>query len=69
MTSNRWPLWLQIFIGFIVGIIVGSVTQAINVEDANEFSRTWIEPIGKMFLKLIKMLIAPLVMSSLFVGA
>jgi Na+/H+-dicarboxylate symporter len=53
------PLIWQIAIGFVLGIAAGAmVGPSIKV----------IEPVGKVFITLLKMLIVPLVFSSLVVG-
>jgi len=49
----------QIFIGLIVGIVVGYVWPAFGVS---------IKPLADMFLRMIKMIIAPLLFSTLVVG-
>lgn len=54
---------LQILIGLIVGVIVGIMMQG-NPDAANKF----IKPIGTLFLNLIKLVIVPLVFSSLLIG-
>ncbi|WP_283777889.1 dicarboxylate/amino acid:cation symporter [Parendozoicomonas callyspongiae] len=56
---NNLPLWLQILIGMILGIItgVGLGTDAVILK-----------PIGSLFINAIKMLIVPLVFCSLVVG-
>ncbi|MDO6617905.1 MULTISPECIES: dicarboxylate/amino acid:cation symporter [unclassified Shewanella] len=59
---SRWmsvPLWLQILIGMVLGIITGVSLG----EDAN-----YLKPIGTLFVNTIKMLIIPLVFCSLIVG-
>lgn len=55
----RLSLWQKIFIGLILGVISG-----ILLKD----KATWIEPLGTLFIRSIKMLIVPLVFSSLVVG-
>ncbi|MGL4612596.1 MAG: dicarboxylate/amino acid:cation symporter [Shewanella sp.] len=59
---SRWmavPLWLQIFVGMVLGIAVGVGFG----EQA-----TCLKPIGTLFVNTIKMLIVPLVFCSLIVG-
>lgn len=67
MSSNSekgsMKLPVRIFIGMIVGIIVGYFLQ-----DSPEIATTYIAPIGTIFLNLIKLLIVPLVFASLVVG-
>ncbi|MFC0296157.1 cation:dicarboxylate symporter family transporter [Geobacillus jurassicus] len=52
----------QIFIGLILGIIVGAVFYG------NPKVATYLQPIGDVFLRLIKMIVIPIVVSSLIVG-
>src|SRR5436189_148757 len=53
------PLTTQIFIGLVLGIIVGYVWPAFGVA---------IRPLADAFLRMIKMIIAPLLFSTLVVG-
>lgn len=55
----KLKLWHKILIGMVLGIVLGLV--------APEFA-TKIKPLGTMFINLIKMLIVPLIFSSLAVG-
>ncbi len=52
----------QILIGLILGIIVGAVFYG------NPNVATYLQPIGDIFLRLIKMIVIPIVVSSLIVG-
>lgn len=58
----RIPLWAQIFIAMVLGIVVGSILGDGVV--INEVLR----PLGTMFINLIKMLVVPLVFCSLVMG-
>lgn len=55
----RLPLWQKIMIGLILGVIVGWTLG----EHAQ-----WLAPIGTLFINAIKMLIVPLVFTSLISG-
>ena len=57
-------LSIQIFISLILSVIVGLMAG----QDALPFIKWWIAPIGTMFINLIKMMIVPVVFSSLIVG-
>jgi Na+/H+-dicarboxylate symporter len=60
LSEKKIPLIWQIGIGFILGIVAGAVLgEKVQV----------VEPVGSIFLTLLKMLIVPLVFSSLVVGA
>jgi len=52
----------QIFIGLLLGIAVGAAFYG-NPEVA-----TYLQPVGDIFLRLIKMIVIPIVISSLIVG-
>jgi proton glutamate symport protein len=58
--ASRWPsVPTQIFIGLVLGIIVGSLFPTFGVA---------IKPIADAFLRMIKMIIAPLLFATLVVG-
>lgn len=61
---KKMQLTTKIFIGLALGIVLGIILQP-NPEIANKF----IKPFGTLFLNLIKLVIVPLVFSSLVVGA
>lgn len=52
----------QIFIGLALGIAVGAVFYG------NPHVATYLQPIGDIFIRLIKMIVVPIVVSSLIVG-
>ncbi|AGK99001.1 cation:dicarboxylate symporter family transporter [Clostridium pasteurianum] len=58
----RCGLALQIVIGLVLGITVGAIFYG------NPAVETYLEPIGQIFLNLIKMIVIPIVFSSLVVG-
>ena len=60
---KKIPLPIQIVIGLFIGIILGLI-----LEGKPETASTYIKPIGVIFLNLIKLVIVPLVFSSLVVG-
>lgn len=57
--NARVPLWQQIITGLVLGVIAGSLLG----ERAAVF-----KPLGDLFINAIKMLIVPLVFSTLVVG-
>jgi Na+/H+-dicarboxylate symporter len=60
LSAKKVPLIWQIGIGFILGIVAGAVIgEQVQI----------IEPVGRIFIVLLQMLIVPLVFSSLVVGA
>lgn len=56
---QRFPLWLQIFIGLIVGGIIGSIWHGFGAA---------LQPVGTAFIKAIKMIVMPLVFSAVTLG-
>ena len=62
MKKFKISLAWQIFIGLILGIIVGAVFFG------NPNIEKYLQPIGDIFLRLIKMIVIPIVISSLIVG-
>ncbi len=60
------PLYLQIIIGLVLGITWGVVANVTQIP--SEISSNWIEPIGIIFIRLLKMIAVPLVIASLIVG-
>ena len=53
----------QIFIGLALGIVVGAVVQQVNHAWSAYF-----RPFSQLFLRLIKMIIAPLIFATLVAG-
>jgi Na+/H+-dicarboxylate symporter len=61
---KKLNLTTKIFIGLILGIIVG-----LAFTSNPGFLETFIKPVGTLFINLIKLVIVPLVLASLIVGA
>ncbi|MGX6443839.1 glutamate/aspartate:proton symporter GltP [Neobacillus sp. K501] len=59
---KKFGLAWQILAGLILGIIVGAVFYG------NPAIETYLQPIGTIFIRLIKMIVIPIVISSLIVG-
>ena len=53
----------------LVGLVLGVITGLALGPSGLPFATTWIAPLGDIFLSLIKMIIVPLVLASLIVGA
>lgn len=62
MKKIKFTLAVQILIGLILGVIVGAVFYG------NPGVSTVLKPMGDIFLRLIKMIVVPIVFSSLVVG-
>ncbi len=73
------PLHTKIFIGLVIGIVAGLIANTVGASgkglagDANANGLTdwldnviyWVEPIGKIFLRLMSMVVVPMVFSAL----
>ncbi len=57
-------LSIKIFLALVLSVVVGLIAGP----DALPFIKWWIAPIGTMFINLIKMMIVPVVFTSLIVG-
>jgi Na+/H+-dicarboxylate symporter len=53
----------------LIGLILGIVAGLIGGPESINLAKTWIAPIGTLFINLIKMVIVPVVLASLVVGA
>ena len=64
----RWQsitLWKRVLIALALGVIVGLCAHYGGFSDV---ITTWVKPFGDGFVRLIKMLIVPLVLTTLVVG-
>ncbi len=59
---RRMPLTYQIFIGMVVGLVLGSIV-------GGPIATQWLKPFGDIFIRLIQMLVVPLVFITLVAGA
>ncbi len=59
---KRYGLAVQIFLGLILGIAVGALFYG------NPTVESFLKPIGDIFIRLIKMIVVPIVLSTLIVG-
>ena len=57
-------LSVQIFASLVLSVVVGLVLG----DGAIGYVKTWVAPVGTMFINLIKMMIVPVVLCSLVVG-
>ncbi len=62
MKKFKISLASQILIGLVLGIVVGAIFYG------NENVQTYLQPIGDIFLHLIKMIVVPIIISTLIVG-
>jgi DAACS family dicarboxylate/amino acid:cation (Na+ or H+) symporter len=67
---ERWPLHWRILVGLAIGVVAGSTA---NLMAGGDPWLTWIvdgfvEPFGRIFLRLIFMVVLPLIFSALVLG-
>ncbi len=62
---KKIPLYLQILIGMVLGVIWGLIAVKYNFV---EFNYDWIRPFGTIFIKSLKLVAIPLVFLSLIKG-
>jgi len=67
MTKPKLSLAWQILIGLVLGIALGAVLNHFSAEKAWWISNV-LQPAGDIFIRLIKMIVIPIVISSLIVG-
>ncbi|HYK71587.1 MAG TPA: glutamate/aspartate:proton symporter GltP [Pseudoneobacillus sp.] len=59
---KRFGLAIQILIGLVLGIVIGAIFYG------NPDVTTYLKPIGDIFIRLIKMIVIPIVISTLIIG-
>ncbi len=62
MKKIKISLAWQIFIGLVLGIIVGAIFYG------NSHVTDYLQPVGTIFIRLIKMIVVPIVVSSIIIG-
>ena len=67
MTKPKLSLAWQILIGLVLGIALGAILNHFSAEKAWWISNV-LQPAGDIFIRLIKMIVIPIVISSLIVG-
>ncbi len=69
---TRWQsitLWKRVLIGLVIGLAAGLVMHyTLPEQTASEYANTWVKPFGDAFVRLIKMLIIPLIATTLVAG-
>lgn len=69
---GKWfaiPLWQRVMLGLVVGAAIGlALRYSIGAEAASELATTWFKPIGDAFVNLIRMLVVPLIFTTLVAG-
>ncbi|MCV9387986.1 dicarboxylate/amino acid:cation symporter [Reichenbachiella ulvae] len=62
---KKLPLHVKIILGLVAGIIWALISSALGW---NEFTITWIDPFGTIFIRLLKFIAVPLVLFSIISG-
>lgn len=63
MRGSRMSLPTQMAIGMILGIIAGALTPTLGIDPS------YYKPIGQLFINLVRMVVVPLVLTTLVAGA
>ena len=71
-------LWKRVLIGLVIGLGIGlavryglantAETEELGIQQAVDIGNTWFKPFGDAFVRLIKMLIIPLITTTLISG-
>ncbi len=61
----KFPLYLQILLGMVIGSLIGVVAIQFN---GNQIIQDWIRPWGQIFIRLLQLIAIPLVFVSLIKG-
>ena len=67
---RRWPLHVRMLVGLAFGVVAGLAAHgALGGDPALAWVLTWIaQPIGKVFLRLLFLLVVPLIFAALVLG-
>jgi Na+/H+-dicarboxylate symporter len=63
--SKKLPLHTKILIGMLIGVVYAFLSVQMGW---NEFTITWIDPFGTMFIRMLKFIALPLVLFSIISG-
>lgn len=62
-------LWKRVLLGLVAGTAIGLALRAgVGPEDAGRIVTTWFKPVGDAFISLIRMLVVPLIFTTLVSG-
>ncbi len=62
-------LHTKIFIGMVFGIVAGLIVKSMGLpEETIDTIIAWVDPIGRIFMNLIFMMVIPLILSALILG-
>ena len=62
MKGSRMSLPTQMAIGMVLGIAAGALTPAMGLDPS------WYKPVGQLFINLVRMVVVPLVLTTLVAG-
>ena len=68
MTKKKLPLAFWIFIGLLVGIVLGLALMMVPDKAGVAFAKAYVKPFGTIFLNLIKFIVVPIVVFSITAG-
>lgn len=62
-------LHTKIFIGMVFGIVAGLIVKSLNLpQETLSTIVSWVDPIGRIFMNMIFMMVIPLILSALILG-
>ena len=59
------PLHVKIIVGLILGVVYSFISSYLGI---NDFTVNWIDPFGKIFIRILKFIAVPLVLFSIISG-
>lgn len=66
---TKITLWKRVMGGLVLGLIVGvALRYGAGTQVAESIGNTWLKPFGDAFVRLIKMLVVPLIFTTLVAG-
>ena len=68
MTKKKLPLAFWIFVGLVVGIVLGLALMLVPDKAGVAFAKAYVKPFGTIFLNLIKFIVVPIVVFSITAG-
>ena len=69
----KWPLAQQIMAGLVIGALAGLVAKAVittpeAMASLDWWVKNWIEPVGRLFIRIIFMIVIPLIFAAIVLG-
>ena len=61
-SKSKFGLPMQMLLGLVLGVVVGAIVSS-------DFASTYLQPLGQLFIRLIRMVVVPLVFATLVAGA